>query len=201
MRNPPRAPVATAERILETAERLVQTQGFNAFSYADIAEEVGITKASLHYHFPTKVKLGARLISRYTETFQRALLAIDESHDDARQKLESYVRLYESVLRNNRMCLCGMLAADYATLPRPMRELLKTFFDVNESWLAQVLEQGRAKKQLRLAGPAQEEARLLLAGLEGAMLVARSYSEVGRFNAVAARLLAALGAGKRRGQR
>ena len=55
----------TATRILDVAERLAQTRGFNGFSYADIAAEVGITKAALHYHFATKAGLGQALIGRY----------------------------------------------------------------------------------------------------------------------------------------
>jgi len=182
----------TAERILDVAERLVQTQGFNAFSYADIAEELHITKASLHYHFPTKVTLGARLIARYTEGFLGALGRIDQKEKKPLSKLRAYVRLYEDVLRKDRMCLCGMLAADFATLAVEMREPLKTFFDENEKWLAAILEKGRRDKELRFTGAPGEEARVLVAALEGAMLVARSYGEVARFTTASGRLLRAL---------
>ena len=54
----------TAARILDVAERLVQTRGFNGFSYADVASELDVTKASLHYHFPGKAELGQALIAR-----------------------------------------------------------------------------------------------------------------------------------------
>jgi TetR/AcrR family transcriptional repressor of nem operon len=184
----------TAERILDSAERLVQMQGFNAFSYADIASELRITKASLHYHFPTKVKLGARLIARYTEGFSNALRTIDEAPGNAKDKLRGYVALYENVLAKNRMCLCGMLAADYATLPKEMRDRLRAFFDGNEEWLAGVLEAGRTEKVLAFPGSAREEARLLLGALEGAMLVARSYGDATRFTSAAMRLLATVNA-------
>ena len=43
------------------------------------------------------------------------------------------------------MCLCGMLAADYETLPTPMREAVIRFFDANEAWLTRVLEEGAAE--------------------------------------------------------
>src|SRR2546425_13044596 len=111
----------TAQRILDVAERLVQTQGFNGFSYADISEQLGITKASLHYHFATKAQLGSALITRYSAGFRRALEEIDVSAADAREKLRRYAALYAEVLRQHRMCLCGMLAADYTTLPTAMR--------------------------------------------------------------------------------
>src|SRR5437764_12618840 len=100
----------TAGRILDIAEQLVQTRGFNAFSYADIAAALNITKASLHYHFPTKAILGERLVERYQESFVTALGKIEVSHASAAVRLRAYVDIYSDVLDNDRMCLCGMLA-------------------------------------------------------------------------------------------
>src|SRR5437764_5137295 len=102
----------TAARILDVAERLVQSRGFNGFSYADVAAELGITKASLHYHFPGKAELGEALIGRYAGRFADALEQIDRRGGDAHAKLEAYAGVYAEVLRARRMCLCGMLAAD-----------------------------------------------------------------------------------------
>jgi len=91
-----------------------------------------------------------------------------------------------------------MLAADYTTLPAPMRAGVKEFFDLNESWLAQVFEEGREQGVLRFRGPTLDSARLLLGSLEGAMLVARSYGDPGRFTSAAQRLLAEVsGSGKK----
>jgi TetR/AcrR family transcriptional repressor of nem operon len=182
----------TSQRILDVAERLVQTRGFNGFSYADIAGALGITKASLHYHFPTKAELGQRLIERYEARFLDALGAIDRSGVDAREKLRRYAGIYADVLRANRMCLCGMLASDYATLAKPIKDGVKHFFDRNEDWLVAVLEQGRKAGTLRFTGPPDVVARSLVGSLEGAMMLARSYGEVARFEAVADRLLAEL---------
>jgi TetR/AcrR family transcriptional repressor of nem operon len=69
----------TAQRILDVAERLVQSRGFNGFSYANVAAELNITTASLHYHFPSKAELGEALIVRYSARFADALQAIDSS--------------------------------------------------------------------------------------------------------------------------
>jgi TetR/AcrR family transcriptional repressor of nem operon len=185
----------TATRILDVAERLVQTQGFNGFSYADISKDLGITKASLHYHFPAKADLGRSLIERYCGAFRGALSEIDAAERDPRRKLRRYAELYAEVLRRDRMCLCGMLAADYTVLPRPMQEAVRAFFDANEAWLSGVLEEGRKRKLLRFRGAPREEARLLLGALEGAMLVARSYGDVARFSSSADRLLQDVSAG------
>jgi len=185
----------TSQRILEIAERLLQTRGYNAFSYADIAAALRITKASLHYHFPSKADLGRQLIERYERLFLQALAAIDQGGADAAEKLRQYVGLYAKVLRNDRMCLCGMLAAEFATLPKPMKTELKHLFDANERWLAAVLAEGQATKKLRFAGSPQDAARYLVGSLEGAMMLARSYADASRFEGSAERLLAGLGIG------
>jgi TetR/AcrR family transcriptional repressor of nem operon len=182
---------ATSARILDIAERLAQTRGFNGFSYADISSELGITKASLHYHFATKATLGRALLLRYSEKFFAALTAIDAEHDASR-KLRRYASLYEQVLVRDRMCLCGMLAAEYSTLPAAMQLELRRFFDKNETWLARCLEDGRAGGTLEFEGNAVDAARVLTAGLEGAMLLARCYGEPARFAVVAKRLLSEL---------
>jgi TetR/AcrR family transcriptional repressor of nem operon len=182
----------TAARILDVAERLAQVRGFNGFSYADIATELGITKAALHYHFAGKADLGDALIGRYADRFGRALAALDTTARTAADKLRGYADLYLQVLRNHRMCLCGMLAAEYPTLPDPMRASVVSFFDKNVEWLRSVLEQGRADGSLTFAGPARDTARMIIGCLEGAMLVARPYADIPRFQDAAASLLASL---------
>jgi len=185
----------TAARILDVAEELVQVRGFNGFSYADIAAELGITKAALHYHFAGKADLGEALIARYASRFAEALADVDTAADGAgapRARLAGFADLYTEVLRNRRMCLCGMLAAEYQTLPQPMQDAVLRFFDDSEAWLGSVLESGRADGSLSFAGSASEAARMVIGSLEGAMLVARPYGDVGRFQTAAANLLAGL---------
>lgn len=182
----------TDGRILDVAERLVQIRGYNAFSYADIASELSITKASLHYHFASKAELGRALIDRYSQRFAAALRTIDHDIADAPSKLAGYVALYADVLAAQRMCLCGILAAEYQTLPDPMRDAVLRFFDANEVWLARVLDEGRRQGSLNFSGAPEEEARSIIGNLEGAMLVARSYGDSARFAAAAQHLLAGL---------
>ena len=184
----------TPQRILDIAERLVQTRGFNGFSYADIAEAMNVTKASLHYHFRGKADLGRSLIQRYEKNFLAALAGIDAGTRDAREKLRRYAAIYGTVLADNRMCLCGMLAAEFGTLPEEMRDRMRHYFDANEQWLAGVLKQGKKDKTLKFAGSAVESAQALIGSLEGAMMIARSYGDPARFKAVSDRLLAALAA-------
>jgi len=190
--SPKRTDVSTSSRILDIAERLVQSRGFNGFSYADIAAELQISKASLHYHFPSKAELGRTLIVRYAERFVAALAEIDETGLAPRAALDAYAELYADVVRGNGMCLCGMLAAEYRTLPEPMRDAVVGFFDENEVWLEAVLEQGREQGTLHFTGAARATARMIVSGLEGAMLVARPYADPARFEAGVHQLLQSL---------
>ena len=180
----------TAERILDAAEKLVQVRGFNAFSYADISKAVGIQKASLHHHFATKTDLGVALVERYRRVFLEALSGIETDADKAVPRLERYVDLYRKVLRKRRMCMCGMLAADVATLPSPMRESVAVFFAENEKWLARVLSQGTNRGELKFAGTPASMAAFIVSSLEGAMLVARGRGEPGHLDDVASLLIA-----------
>ena len=94
----PPAGAETSQRILDAAQELVQTRGYNAFSYADIAASLRVTKASLHYHYPSKAELGHSLIQRYEERFRKALVRIDESGVPAPRKIRDYVAIYAQVL-------------------------------------------------------------------------------------------------------
>lgn len=184
--------VGTADRALDVAERLVQVRGFNGVSYADIAAELAIAKASLHYHFRTKGELGHALISRYSARFAAALAAIDRDAGRPRAKLDAYVELYSEVLRGDRMCLCGMLAAGYETLPAPMGDAVVTFFRDNEAWLGTVVAAGQTDGSLSPRLSPGEASQMILSGLEGAMLLARTDGGITRFQSSADRLLDAL---------
>jgi TetR/AcrR family transcriptional regulator, transcriptional repressor for nem operon len=183
---------ATASRALDVAEALVQKRGFNDFSYADVAAELGITTASLHYHFPSKAELGVALIQRYSGRFAAALAKIDEQQGDAPSRLSAFAELYEEVMRRGRMCLCGMLASDFETLSEAMQSEVRKFFEDTETWLSRVLESGREDGSLRFTGAASDVASLIVAGLEGAMLVAKPYGDVSRFHRTAAQLIAGI---------
>lgn len=186
-------PVHTSQQILEIAQRLVQTRGFNAFSYADIASELSVSKASLHYHFASKRELGVKLIERYEAGMQRTLDEIDAGGGGPAAKLRRYVEIYAKVLANERMCLCGMLAAEFETLPKAMQTALESFFQLNERWLTNVLDEGRASGALRFEGPAAEASQFIIGSLEGSMMMARSKGGMARFDAASRRILSEFG--------
>lgn len=174
--------IETRDFVLNVAEELVQTRGFNAFSFRDIAERVGIKTASIHYYFPTKAELGRALIARHREHVGSALAQIDSEDDDPKRKLARYVSIFRRNLEvGNRMCLCGMIAADFSTLDPMIVEELRRSFEDHEAWLNRVLESGMESGALTLSGSVTDEARLLISSLEGAMLIARSFEDITRF--------------------
>ena len=182
----------TTSRILDVAERLLQVRGYNGFSYGDVAAELGITRAALHYHFTGKAELGQALIERYTTRFGAALDDLDAGAPDAAAKLRGYAGLYTDVLSADRMCLCGMLAAEHRTLPAPLQQAVCDFFSSNTAWLRTVLEEGCADGSLRCPGTAEDSASMVLGTLEGGMLIARLDGDVARFTATVDQLLAGL---------
>ena len=135
----------TASAILDIAERLVQTRGFNAFSYADVAAELGITKPALHYHFAGKAELGEALVARYTTRFSEALESDRRRGADAASTQVGGLR--RPLLRKcwpRTGCACAGCWRPTTTpcLNRCERPSI-SFFDHNETWLAGVIDQGR----------------------------------------------------------
>lgn len=184
----------TRKELLDLAETLVRTRGYNGFSYRDLAERIGIKTASIHYHFPTKGDLGEALIENEREVFARNLAQLDAGEADPRRRLERFIQLFQATTIgcDNRMCLGAMLAVERETLPDAVEQAVRRLFEENEGWLAKLLEEGRKKRQFRFKGPAIVAARSLFSSLEGALLMARAFHDTSRFEATSKWLLETL---------
>lgn len=175
----------TAERILDVAEELVQTRGLNAMSYADVSEIVGIRKASLHYHYPTKADLVRALIERYSTRFFDALDALEDEKGDPSSRLRGYAEIYARVLERGRMCLCGMLASDFQTLSGDAQGDVERFFERNVDWVERVVADAVSAGRAPAGTDPRASAETIVAGLEGAMLVSRPLPGADRFRVIA----------------
>lgn len=175
-----------AEQILDAAEQLARTHGYNAFSFRDLAEAVGIKSASVHYHFPTKADLGAAVARRYTDRFLSMLEEANTKEASKNSLLDVYANAFrQSLIEDGRMCLCGMFAAELDTLPRQVAEEVKRFFELNIVWLKNAL--------LRTPEPPDDEilrtrALFILSLLEGGMLVARTSENPAMFDSIISQL-------------
>ena len=175
----------TRRELLNLAETLVRTRGYNGFSYRDLAEQIGIKTASIHYHFPAKSDLGEALIENEREVFARNLAQLDAAEKDPRRRLERFIELFQAstIGCDNRMCLGAMLAVEQETLPDAVGQAVRRLFADNEAWIAKLLEEGRKKRQFRFKGSAEAVARSLFSSLEGALLLARAFRDIRRFEA------------------
>lgn len=185
----------TATKLLDSAQALVVERGYNAFSYKDLAEAVGIRTASIHYHFPTKGDLGEALMGRYVDGLDAALADIDRAGRSASAKLKRFIKVYSATESSGVLCLCGSLASDLETLPEPVQGRVTEYLQRSEDWLAGVISDGVAAGELDFDGKPADAAATLLASLQGGLLLARTREGRGStLSAVQRVFLSALGA-------
>lgn len=181
----------TKTALLHLAQELAQRRGLNAFSFRDLARGVGITTAGVHHHFASKADLARELMVRYRLSFGAELEAINMKTRSHRRKLEMLADLFCQTLQDgNRLCLCGMFAAEYPTLPEIVQQEVRAFYDETEAWLREVLEDGRKCGVFHLRQPSGAVAKTFLATLEGAMIAARAFDDERRLTRAAKWLVA-----------
>jgi len=169
----------SAEKILDIAERRMREAGYYQVSYRDIAIDMGIKSASIHYHFPKKSDLGQKLVQRYSENFKAVLGAKTEYLEDPDKQLAGFVDVYREALKmNNRICLCAMLGAEAPGLPEDVSLEVSRFFAFNIDWLT------RTYAAMGAANP-EQNAKATLSMLEGAMIIAVAQQDYDVFEAAA----------------
>lgn len=176
----------TSEKILDVAQSLVVAGGYNGFSYADISDAVGIRKASIHHHFPTKAELVQVLVDRYTQRAQAGLKSLREHVPGPVEQLQAYLNYWQTCIldASEPFCVCAMLAGEMQMLPEPVAAHVRAHFENLAAWLTSVLKTGAEQKLFRLARSPEEEAQILMASVHGAMLSARALADPSLFAAI-----------------
>lgn len=184
-------PSTTADDILACARTLIIAGGYNGFSYADIADVVGIRKPSIHHHFASKVDLVRTLVSRYREEAQAGLSALERNVADPGEQLRSYVAYWEACIKDATapFCVGAMLASELPILPEEVALEVRAHFRSLASWLTSVLERGKRQGRLHLSSTARVEAEGFMATVHGAMLSARAYGDPKMFGTITRPLL------------
>lgn len=165
----------TADLIMDVAHRLLTERGYSAFSYADIAQEIQIRKASIHHHFPTKTALVVAVLERHRLRMQEAHAALDERVSSPLNRLKKYVEYWEVCIRNRTepFCIAALLGAELPGLPDEIQiEVGKHFLSLRQ-WIARTMKDGVKQKTIRLQETPDIEAEMLMAAVHGAMLSAR----------------------------
>ncbi|THF77583.1 TetR/AcrR family transcriptional regulator [Cohnella fermenti] len=181
----------TSDSILSCARALIIAGGYNGFSYADIADVVGIRKASIHHHFPSKVDLVRTLVARYREEAEAGLRNIELQVADPLEQLRIYVGYWEACIADASapLCICALLAGQLPVLPEEVGLEVRAHFRFLSGWLTSVLERGARNGQLQLASSPRAEAEAFMATIHGAMLSARAYDDPKIFGVVTGPLL------------
>jgi len=174
----------TADRILDSAQAMMQTRGYHDVSYRDIADEIGIKTASIHYHFPSKTDLGVALTARYRERFFDDLAHTVKREKSALHALKGFAALFRQVMADNHFCLCGALGSEVGGLPTAVVDEVASFFAACEDWLAESFASGRANGALGFTGSPKVQASVFLSLMEGALLTSRSLGGLKRFDAI-----------------
>ena len=176
----------TATRILDSAQELIQTRGYTAMSFQDIASQVEIRKPSIIHHFPSKAALGVAVIQRYRETFAIHLEAVATDPDKtAWDALEFYFSPYLAFAETpNKVCLCGALAGEILAIPEEMHAEVKDFMLSHQVWLEGVLRAGKKNGQLKFKETPARLARTIFSTLQGALLVKRSTGDISQVKEV-----------------
>ena len=184
---PQRSQSVTLTRILDAAEARIRHNGFNGFSFRDIAADVGIRSASVHYHFPTKEDLGLQVMRRYNARFLHYLGDPKDAAQAPHHLLQRYIGGFQKILLEDKsMCLYGILGAEISALPAPVRDEVKRFGEDHVKWLKTVyrrLDPGQKKKTCKT------KALCLLASLEGALMTARAAGDVKHFARITTELM------------
>lgn len=186
---------STAEAILDVAESLIQTRGYSAFSYQDIADALDIRKASIHYHFPSKAELGMAVVDRYALRFGGMLDEIvGDPECSSLEMLDRYTQPYLRYARTeDKVCLCGALAGEMMALPSELRTRVARFFRQHQAWLAKIVARGVSRGEFCIEESPERLARLYFAALQGALLVKRTTGDVGQLKDVVAAMRRQLG--------
>lgn len=169
----------TRSALLDFAEQAARARGFDGFSYADLAEAVGIRKASVHYHFPTKADLSAALMDRYKAELSDRCAMLDETHQTAAGRLLGLINVYRNALGGGKtLCLCVSFIASRESLSDEVIEKIASFRVMMTKWIETVFEQATEDGSVVGVTKPLREAKATLALLEGAHLAARASENV-----------------------
>ena len=185
----------TKDQILDVAQGLIQRQGLNAMSFQDLSDAVGIRKASVHYHFPSKDAMVSALLKRYLVDFDCAVQPILRSRSSGKNQLKRYCGLFVETLQTGngeKGCLCGMLIAEMFSLDDEGTQLVRRFLRENLDYVREMIRVGVDDGSLTDTGDINSAAELVLATLEGGLLLARCEGGPKRLSTIIQRLLALL---------
>lgn len=163
----------TKEEILRLGMDFIQTYGYNAFSYADIAKKLEIKNAAVHYHYPGKEDLLAGIVDEYIRRYQELALSFKKPGLSARKKLLAFIDRYGQLCEQGKICLIGSVCSDYNTLPESVKERIQELVKLVLGLVENVLKEGRKNGELRFKETPRLQAMLFMTQLAAGVQLSR----------------------------
>jgi len=161
--------------ILDLALTLIQYRSFSAFSYRDLSERLGISKAAIHHHFPSKESLGVAAAERYHEQVKTMLMRSANQSDDPWKQFEGYLMLVDGIMETeDRICAAGSVQADFKDVPASIRDEMAALIRFVISWIAGIIETGREQGRMDFPGESIDQAVYIFTAVQGALQIGRA---------------------------
>lgn len=190
----------TANKLIAEASKLIVNAGYNGFSYADLAEILGIRKPSIHHHFPSKVDLVVAVVERQRAAIQAQIEALESGTPDAMAQLLAYVGYWKRCIEDQSapFCLAGVLAVELPGLPAQVGAAVQGHFNDLGRWLQRVMALGVEQGTIRLELEPETSSQFFQTAVYGAMVMARAYDDPAKFTFVVDAFLARMSVDSRR---
>ncbi len=177
------SPSPVKEQILEVATRLMAVRGYHRTSLDDVLRESGAGKGNFYHYFRSKEDLGYAILDRLFDRFESRTLA-PIFGDHTRDPLGQVEVFLDEVLATQRArkcvggCPIGNLATELADTHEGFRQRLARGFEQWRQYLAAALTRARALGDLAADVDPEALARFLVAGIEGAILLAKVKKDI-----------------------
>lgn len=163
------------QQILDIALELLQTRVFSAFSYQDIADRLGITKAAIHSHYRSKEILGSALLEQYLEHTIELHNHADSISESALERLKFYVsELERMTIGSSKVCIVAVLQVEHNVIPESLKIGVSKIYQCDKIWVNKTLTLGREQGTMHFHGSTEDQVNLVQAAIHGALLNSRA---------------------------
>ncbi|TDO27102.1 TetR/AcrR family transcriptional regulator [Sediminibacterium goheungense] len=163
----------TKEEIVRIGTALIKSHGYNAFSYADIAEKLQVRNAAIHYHFRGKEDLLSEIIDQYIESYTLLDKQLKAAGASATVVLEKFIERYSCLVDANSICIIGSIASDFNTLPESVKEKVKQLVGLVLKLVEQTLVAGKKTGEFTFSEVPKTQTLLVMTNLAAGVQLAR----------------------------
>lgn len=167
--------ISTRDQIIQLTDSLVRDQGYNAFSFYDIAQKLKIKNASIHYYFPSKTDLGIALLETHTERLFKLQASVVGK--DSLTKIKAFLSIYNTIHNEGRVCIVGSLATDLKTVEPKLARALKAFANEILQWVTDILREGKENKSFMFIETPRTKALMIITNMLAAVQLTRLTNE------------------------